>query len=85
MRPRCASRDRLSRIPHPTAGFVPNIETPLNMSLTPTIDPVAAPLLGQHTKEVLRRILGYDDRHIAELAEAGAFGKATPTTRGTDE
>ncbi len=45
------------------------------MSLTPTIDPVAAPLLGEHTREVLRKTLGYDDRRIADLAEAGAFGK----------
>jgi crotonobetainyl-CoA:carnitine CoA-transferase CaiB-like acyl-CoA transferase len=82
--PEVRDRERLSRIPHPTAGSVPNIETPLNMSLTPTIDPVAAPLLGQHTKEVLRKTLGYDDRRIAELAEAGAFGKAAPT-RGADE
>jgi crotonobetainyl-CoA:carnitine CoA-transferase CaiB-like acyl-CoA transferase len=45
------------------------------MSLTPTIDPVAAPLLGEHTSEVLRKTLGYDERRIAALAEAGAFGK----------
>jgi len=63
--PEVRDRHRLSQIPHPTAGSVPNIETPLNMSLTPTIDPVAAPLLGEHTKEVLYRTLGYDDRRIA--------------------
>ena len=73
--PEVRGRDRLSQIPHPSAGSVPNIETPLHMSLTPTIDPVAAPLLGEHTKEVLRKTLGYDDRRIAALAEAGAFGK----------
>ena len=73
--PEVRDRHRLSHIPHPTAGSVPNIETPLHMSLTPTIDPVAAPLLGEHTKEVLRKTLGYDDRRIAALAEAGAFGK----------
>ena len=56
--PEVRDRHRLSQIPHPTAGTVPNIETPLNMSLTPTIDPVAAPLLGEHTKEVLRKTLG---------------------------
>ena len=77
--PEVRDRDRLSRIPHPTAGSVPNIETPLNMSLTPTIDPIAAPLLGQHTREVLRKTLGYDDRRIAALAEAGAFGKTGNT------
>jgi len=35
---------------------------------------VAAPLLGQHTAEVLRSTLGYDDNRIAALAEKGAFG-----------
>jgi hypothetical protein len=28
---------------------------------------------------VLRKTLGYDDRRIAELTEAGAFGKAGGT------
>jgi len=74
--PEVRGRDRLSQIPHPTAGAVPNIETPLQMSVTPSIDPVAAPLLGQHTKDVLQKTLGYDEQRIAALAEAGAFGKA---------
>src|SRR6266850_2008322 len=73
--PEVRDRHRLSRIPHPTAGAVPNIETPLQMSLTPTVDPVAAPLLGEHTREVLQKTLGYDERRIGDLAEAGAFGK----------
>lgn len=42
--------------------------------MTPSIDPVAAPMLGQHTKAVLKETLGYDDARIAALAEAGAFG-----------
>ena len=73
--PEARERHRLSRIPHPTAGFVPNIETPINMGLTPTVDPVAAPLLGEHTTQILSEMLGYDERRIAALAEAGAFGK----------
>ena len=73
--PEVRDRHRLSQIRHPTAGSVPNIESPLSMGLTPIVDPVAAPLLGQHTNDVLRKTLGYDDRHIAKLAEAGAFGK----------
>jgi crotonobetainyl-CoA:carnitine CoA-transferase CaiB-like acyl-CoA transferase len=74
--PEARDRDRLSRIPHPTAGWVPNIETPITMELTPTVTPVAAPLLGQHTNEVLRGTLGYDEYRIAALRQAGAFGKA---------
>jgi crotonobetainyl-CoA:carnitine CoA-transferase CaiB-like acyl-CoA transferase len=72
--PEVRQRHRLSQIPHPAAGTVPNIESPLHLSLTPVVDPVAAPLLGEHTKEVLRKTLGYDDARIAALAEAGVFG-----------
>ena len=72
--PEVRGRHRLSQIPHPTAGSVPNIESPLSMSLTSIVDPVAAPLLGQHTREVLRKTLGYDDDRVAALAEAGVFG-----------
>lgn len=72
--PEVRERHRLSQIPHPAAGHVPNIETPLNLGLTPVVDPVAAPLLGQHTREVLRKNLGYDDARITALSDAGVFG-----------
>jgi crotonobetainyl-CoA:carnitine CoA-transferase CaiB-like acyl-CoA transferase len=40
---------------------------------------VAAPTVGQHTHEVLREALGYDEARLASLAQAGAFGP--PATR----
>ena len=73
--PEARDRHRLTRIPHPTAGSIPNIEPPIGMELTPAVDPIAAPLLGEHTQEVLRKILRYDDHRIRALADAGAFGK----------
>src|ERR1700730_11141063 len=73
--PEVRARHRVSQIPHPTAGSVPNIESPIHLALTPVSDLVAAPLLGEHTREVLRKTLGYDDGRIAALAEAGVFGK----------
>jgi crotonobetainyl-CoA:carnitine CoA-transferase CaiB-like acyl-CoA transferase len=72
--PEMRERHRVNEIPHPTAGSVPNIEPPIGLKLTPTVAPVAAPLLGQHTKDVLRATLGYDDAQIAELTKAGVFG-----------
>jgi len=72
--PELRERHRVNQIPHPAAGSVPNIESPINLGLTPVVDPVAAPLLGEHTREVLRKTLGYDDARIAALSEAGAFG-----------
>jgi formyl-CoA transferase len=77
--PEARERQRLSRIPHPTAGWVPNIEPPVAMSLTPAVDPVAAPLLGEHTQIVLRETLRYDEQRIAALAEKGVFGARKPS------
>ncbi len=69
-----AARQMLSAIPHPTAGEVPNISAPLRLVGTPLADPVAAPLLGQHTDAVLREVLGYDEQRVCALRSAGALG-----------
>jgi len=36
--------------------------------------PTKAPTVGQHTDEVLREVLGYDDARIAALRESGTLG-----------
>ena len=72
-----AERALTSSIPHPTAGEIPNIGSPLRFSETPVLDPVAAPTLGQHTTEVLEHVLGYGPERIAELRTAGAFGSSS--------
>ena len=36
--------------------------------------PTQAPTVGQHTQQVLREVLGYDDAKLAELRESGALG-----------
>ena len=77
--PEARARHRLNRIPHRTAEWVPNIEPPITMSLTGPIDPVAAPLLGEHTEQVLRDTLGYDERRISEFNQKGAFGSGKPS------
>ena len=69
-----AARGLLTRIPHPVAGWVPNLTPPTRLKDTPVVDPVAAPALGQHTDEVLIEVLGYGADKLAQLRTAGAFG-----------
>jgi len=80
--PEARERHRLNRIPHRKAEWVPNIEPPITMSLTGAVDPVAAPLLGEHTEDVLRDMLGYDERRITEFARKGVFGSGKPPAPG---
>jgi crotonobetainyl-CoA:carnitine CoA-transferase CaiB-like acyl-CoA transferase len=79
--PEVRARHRVNQIGHPLAGLVPNIESPLRLTLTPVSDTAAAPLLGEHTSAVLRKTLGYDDARIAALAAAGVFGKREPSSK----
>jgi crotonobetainyl-CoA:carnitine CoA-transferase CaiB-like acyl-CoA transferase len=72
--PETQARGLVTHIPHPTAGTVPNVAGPMRFSETPVVPPVAAPLLGQHTKDVLQRVLGYDAAGIEAAASRGAFG-----------
>ncbi|WP_338831716.1 CoA transferase [Bradyrhizobium sp. 27S5] len=72
--PEARERAIVTRIPHETVGWVPNVNLPIRYSRTPIVDPVAAPAIGQHTEGVLRELLGYDEAQIARLAAGGAFG-----------
>lgn len=67
-----AERDMIAEIPHPTAGRIPMIKSPIKMSLTPAVDPTPPPLLGQHSREIMRDLLGYGDEQIDALAAQGA-------------
>ncbi len=68
------SRGLITRIPHPVVGWIPNVASPIRMSQTPVVEPRAAPSVGQHTEEVLKEFLGYDDARLAALRAAGALG-----------
>jgi len=65
------SRGLIADLDHPTAGSVPTLCSPLRMSVTPVADPVAPPLLGQHTRTVLADVLGYSEAAIAAAMMGG--------------
>lgn len=69
-----SARQVVTRIPHPEVGWIPNVGLSIRYAGTPLADPVPAPAVGQHTEEVLRNTLGYDDARISALREAGALG-----------
>lgn len=70
--PHILNRGMLVELEHPVAGKVKNIGVPVKLSLTPGQIRYPAPLLGQHTDEVLLWI-GLDRAEIARLREAGVI------------
>jgi crotonobetainyl-CoA:carnitine CoA-transferase CaiB-like acyl-CoA transferase len=66
-------RGLVEHLPHPLVDTVPNIRSPLHMSETPVRPAVAPPMHAQHTDEVLRDLLGYDEDRIAALKESGSI------------
>ena len=58
-------------LPHPSAGQVTLVRSPMKMSATPATSEKAPPLLGEHTDEVLRDVLGKNGGEIAALRGKG--------------
>jgi formyl-CoA transferase len=59
-------------VDHPTRGPYLTVGNPIKLSDSPP-DVRRSPLLGEHTDEILRRVLGYSDKEIAEIKAAGAL------------
>ena len=71
--PHVQSRDMAVELQHPKAGGIRNIGVAVKLSDTPGSVRTPAPLLGQHTDDVLTEF-GYVDADIAALRQSGALG-----------
>jgi len=75
--PHLTARGMFVEVDHLKAGKVKVPNFPLKFSQTPGRILSAAPLLGQHNKEILTRVLGYSDERITELESAGVIASQT--------
>ncbi len=65
--PQVKARNMLVETKHPISGSMKIAGIPAKLSGTPGRIETAAPLLGEHTDEILKGILGYDDSKIKAL------------------
>jgi formyl-CoA transferase len=59
-------------VEHPTRGNYLTIGNPIKLSDSPT-EVVRSPLLGEHTDEVLKSVVGWGDEQIAAARESGSI------------
>ena len=58
-------------MPHPTAGSMKLVASPMRLSKTPVTMRMPPPLLGEHTEEILSATLHYTYEQIAQLRSKG--------------
>jgi len=71
-----AANNLIATHTHPQWGEVRQTGIFAKFSRTPATLPYAAPLLGQHTVEVLQEVAGYDQERIQRLLDAGIIKQA---------
>lgn len=59
-------------VDHPVRGKYLTVGNPVKLSDSPA-DVKRSPLLGEHTEEILRDVLGYKDKELAEIKASGAI------------
>jgi len=69
--PNIKLREMIVEVEHPLAGKVKITDTPIKLSLTPGKVEKASPLLGEHTEEILKELLGFPEEEINSLKKEG--------------
>ncbi|SPO69980.1 CaiB/BaiF CoA-transferase family protein [Pseudomonas sp. JV241A] len=68
--PQVKARGLAIEMPHPLAGQVPQVASPIRLSETPVEYRHAPPLLGEHTEQILGEVLGLAASEIERLRVA---------------
>jgi CoA:oxalate CoA-transferase len=72
--PQVLAREMMQTVEHPVAGKMQLPGVPIKLSATPGGIRRPAPVLGEHTNEVLQEWLAWSDEEIAKMRARGAFG-----------
>ena len=73
--PQTLAEELVAFVKHPRVGNYRALRNPVKFSASPGPPPFAAPMLGQHSDEILAGA-GYDEREIAELRALGVISPA---------
>ncbi|MEY5051013.1 MAG: hypothetical protein RLZZ619_943 [Pseudomonadota bacterium] len=65
------ARNIKMEMPHPTAGKVNLVRSPMRLSETPVVENRPPPLLGEHTREILQEKLSLTEAQIKSLKDRG--------------
>jgi formyl-CoA transferase len=65
-------REMIVDVPHSQRGTFQTVGCPLKLSDSP-VEVSSSPLLGEHTEEVLREIMGYDKDKVEQLRKEGVI------------
>lgn len=71
--PQVQARGLKVELPHSLGGVVPQVASPIRLSETPVEYRRAPPLLGEHTEDILTRVLGLQEAEVAALREIGVL------------
>jgi CoA:oxalate CoA-transferase len=69
--PHINAREMITSVDHPLLGKIKAINFPVKMSKTPGKVLSAAPLLGQHQRDVIIGLLGYSQEEFDKLVQGG--------------
>jgi CoA:oxalate CoA-transferase len=69
--PHIKAREMIVETDHPVAGKIKMAGVPIKLSATPGAVETPAPLLGQHTNEILHQLLGLGEQDVAALRAKG--------------
>jgi formyl-CoA transferase len=68
--PQVKAREMVIQVPHPSAGTIKMVASPLKIPTAPVEVRLPPPMLGEHTEQILHNLLGYDQKAIEELRMA---------------